>query len=125
MGKTKLAYVLKFGIAPHFRSILISDVKLSPFFSISFDESLNGSFQNCQMDIITHFSNENLNQASTRYFDSKFIGYPTARNLKSLNCSVEDVSHKISLNLLWMAPEQTGHCMIFFATKEKRMRTLL
>ena len=85
--------------------ILISDIKSSPFFSISFDESLNYSFQNCQMDIITPFWNKNLNQASTRYFDSKFIGHPNSRNfLESLNCFIVVLSHK---NLTQLAMD--GH----------------
>ena len=94
MGKAKLACVLNFGISPHLRSILISDIKSSPFFLISFDKSLNYSFENCQMNII-RFWNKNLNQAITRYFDSKFICHPTARNLLvSLNCFVDSLSLK-------------------------------
>ena len=54
IGKAKLAYVLNSGIAAHLRSILISDIKSSSFFSISFEESLYDNFHMI-MDIIKRF----------------------------------------------------------------------
>ena len=90
MGKAKLAYVINFGLEPYFRNMLIYDVNTSPFFSISLDESLNECFQNCQMDVSLRYFNEKKNQADVRYFDSKFLGHPNAKNLlASLTQSIE------------------------------------
>ena len=41
-----------YGIALEFRKMLLYDVNQSPFFSISFDESLNSELQMCQMDVM-------------------------------------------------------------------------
>ena len=93
MGKDKLGYVLSFGLEPYYRSMLISGINTSPFFSFSFDESLNECFQSCQMDVILRFWNEKKNQAEVRYFDSKFIGHPNAKNiLDSLSKSIEKLN---------------------------------
>ena len=82
--------VINFGLEPYFRNMLIYDVNTSPFFSISFDESLNECFQNCQMDVILQYFNEKKNEADVQYFDSKFLGHPNAKNLlASLNQSIE------------------------------------
>ena len=39
--KTKCAYYVVFGLAPYFKELLVKDIKLSPFYLLSFDESLN------------------------------------------------------------------------------------
>ena len=41
----KYAYFINYGIAPHFCSILMNNVKDSEFYTISFDESLNTVIQ--------------------------------------------------------------------------------
>ena len=40
-GKTKSMDIIKFGLAPYFRSLLLENLKESPCHSISFDESYN------------------------------------------------------------------------------------
>ena len=40
-SKTKCGYFTTYGLAPHFKELLLKDVNLSPFFGLSFDESLN------------------------------------------------------------------------------------
>ena len=57
LGPDKLRYETNFGIAPYFKSCLMSQVKDSEAFVISFDESLNDVTQNCEMDIIIRFFN--------------------------------------------------------------------
>ena len=39
------------GIAPHFNTMLLGNIEKSPFFTVSFDESLNKVLQNEQIDI--------------------------------------------------------------------------
>ena len=47
MGRTKLGYVVNFGLGPYLHGLLTESIKKSLCCSISFDESLNDSFQNC------------------------------------------------------------------------------
>ena len=41
LGKTKCAYFMNYDIAPHFKNILTTAITESPFYRLSFDESLN------------------------------------------------------------------------------------
>ena len=102
MGRTKLGYVVNFGLGPYLHGLLTESIKKSLYCSISFDESLNDSFQNCQMDLNIWFWS-NLNCAKSRYFDSQFLGHPTAKNL------LESMTTYLAMdvygwhNCLWMA----------------------
>ena len=55
LSKTKCAYYVVFGLAPYFKAFLVKDIKLPPFYSLSFDESLNNKLQEEQMDISIRF----------------------------------------------------------------------
>ena len=55
LGKAKSRYTMLYGIAPEFKKMLPYDVNQSPFFSISFDESLNSELQMCCMDVALRF----------------------------------------------------------------------
>ena len=81
LGKTKSRYTMIYGIAPVFKKELLFDVNRSPFFTISFDESLNSELQMCQMDVALRFWNEKKGQAETKYYDSQFLSRPNAENL--------------------------------------------
>ena len=50
MAKTKLFYVINFGLATHFRTLLHEKLVKSPFCTVCFDESLNEVAQKCQID---------------------------------------------------------------------------
>ena len=54
----------------------------SPWYSVSFDESLNKNQQTCQMDVKLRYWNDENNIAETSYLDSKFLLRPNAENLK-------------------------------------------
>ena len=71
--KDKCAYFINHGIAPHFRSILMNNVKDPELYAISFDESLNTVIQMGQMDLVVNFWKNVLNKVYTRYLDSTFI----------------------------------------------------
>ena len=47
MVRAKLDYVINFHLAPYLHRLLTISVSKSPYYSASFDESLNDSFQNC------------------------------------------------------------------------------
>ena len=54
-GKTKSRYTVLYGKAPEFKRGLVYDVKSSPFFTVSFNESLNVDLEMCQMDVSVRF----------------------------------------------------------------------
>lgn len=81
LGKTKCGYFINFGFAPHFLGLLLESVKSSPFYSLSFDESLNKALQNGQMDINVRFWNSEECKAETRYFTSEFLGRAKAEDV--------------------------------------------
>ena len=43
LSKTKCSYVIKFGLAPYFQNVLVSEIQKSLYYSVSFDEALNRS----------------------------------------------------------------------------------
>ena len=49
---------------------------MSPYFVVSYDESLNRILQDEQMDIQIRYCNESLGVVETIYFDSKFLKLP-------------------------------------------------
>ena len=51
LGKTKCSYILKFGIVPYVKSLLVQSVKDSGDYILMFDESLNRITQEKQMDM--------------------------------------------------------------------------
>ena len=71
--KDKCAYYLNYGIAPHFRSILVDEVQKSEYYAASFDESLNSVIQIGQMDLVVKYWDDVLNRVCTRYLDSSFV----------------------------------------------------
>ena len=55
LGADKLKYVTNWGVAPYFKDLLKAQLHTSDVMVISFDESLNESTQNCQVDIVLRF----------------------------------------------------------------------
>ena len=72
LSKTKAAYFVKYGISPWVNGKLTKQITSSPFFSVSFDESLNKKLQKTQMDVQIRFWSDELNKAVTRYWGSEF-----------------------------------------------------
>ena len=75
LGADKLKYVVNWGLAPYFKDILKENLRKSEFLVISFDESLNKSTRNCQMDIAIRFWNQETERVEVRYWDSQFLGH--------------------------------------------------
>ena len=90
LERTKFSYTLNHGIAAHFKDELITAINDSPYFSVSFDESLNEAIQKCQMDVLVKFWDVKKSQSVSRYYDSRFLGHSTAEHLKSSFLSVID-----------------------------------
>ena len=51
LGRTKLSYVLYFGLAEYFRQLLLEDLRKCQYFVVAFDESFNTISQRGQMDL--------------------------------------------------------------------------
>ena len=66
MGK----YLINFGIAPYYKSVLLERIKESPCFVISYDESLNPVTQTCEMDLLPRYFDETEERVKIRYLDS-------------------------------------------------------
>ena len=97
LGKTKLSYNICYGIAPHFRGMLIDCLKEVPFYSLSFDESYNNALKKGQMDLHVRYWEDAKNIVVTRYLDSSFMGKSSAQDVythfKSCAKSLEDAKY--------------------------------
>ena len=69
IGTDKIQYVINFGIAPIFKSMLVESIKLSERYVVCFDDSLNSKTQNCEMDVLIRFFDAK-DKVKTRYLDS-------------------------------------------------------
>ena len=83
-GKTKCSYLITHGLASYFHDRMLASLK-DVKYVISFDESLNRTQQQEQMDMIIHFWDNEKNKVCSRYFDSNFLSHTSAQDLlKSL-----------------------------------------
>ena len=81
LGKTKLSHNICYGIASHFRGMLIDCLKEVPFYSLSFDESYNNALKKGQMDFYVRYWEDTKNIVVTRYLDSSFMGKSAAQDV--------------------------------------------
>ena len=81
LGKTKLMYIVNHGLGPHFREELKREASASEWYVVSFDESLNKTVQECEMDLIIRFWDNLTNTVQVRFWNSMFLGYSTATDL--------------------------------------------
>lgn len=78
-GKDKTRYVAAFGLAPYFKKELIAEVNSSGTFIVMFDESLNHTTKNKQLDLHVRFwKNDHV---QSRFYGSQFLGHATAQDL--------------------------------------------
>ena len=67
-GSTKCSYIINFGIAPYFRSLLQDALNNAPYYVCSFDECFNDVIKKGQMDMHTRFRDNSTNVVSTRLY---------------------------------------------------------
>ena len=88
IGKTKCSYLASFGRAPYFKTMLLERVKTSRDYVVLFDESLNKTVQEKQLDV--YVRNWDEGQVKTRFVSAKFLGRATADDvLAKLLASLE------------------------------------
>ena len=80
MARTKLSYMINFGLGPHFENILLEAINKSSWYSVSFDESYNDIINKSQMDIVVRYIFNN--RVVSQYLTTKFLGHTTAEDLK-------------------------------------------
>ena len=83
LARTKSMHTVTHGLAPHFKSVLVSTLGKSDFHVYAFDESLNDVTQTCEMDLYVRFWESVSNRVETRYFGSSFLGHTTHQDLCS------------------------------------------
>ena len=106
LGKTKTRYTVIYGIASEFKKQLIYKINASPFYTVSFDESLNSQVQMSQMDVGVRYWDNTKNIVETRYFDSKFMRRPNADVLlKNLDESISSLNRGQFLQLAMDGPQ--------------------
>ena len=55
-------------MVPFVKDQLVKNIVASPFYTVSFDESMGRVLQNEQMDVQVRYWDVNTSMASTRYF---------------------------------------------------------
>ena len=102
-GKTKVNYMICFGLASYFKEKLLQKVKEADCITVSFDEALNKDIQAEQMDVIVHYFHED--RVVTQYFDSQFLGHTTAdKLLESLKSSLSKLKNRKLLQVSMDGP---------------------
>lgn len=92
-SKDKCSYYINYGLGPYYKSVLVNDIQASPYYSTSFDESLNRVTQLEQMDIYVTFWNLTAKRVESRYYETEFMGHTTAKDLQnSFNKKMEKFS---------------------------------
>ena len=72
LSKTKCTYVVKYGIASWLKENLRKVINESPFYSISYDESLNRQMEEQQMDLQVRYWCNKTSWAVTQYYGFEF-----------------------------------------------------
>lgn len=92
-SRTKLGYLITFGIAPAFLEMLMDQLRRAKCYSILFDETFNSMFQLEQLDVyVRYWCTDNV---KTRYVGSEFINETNADALKtSINKAISDLDEK-------------------------------
>uniref|UniRef100_A0A3P9AK00 Oxysterol-binding protein n=2 Tax=Esox lucius TaxID=8010 RepID=A0A3P9AK00_ESOLU len=72
-GKDKTGYIIRFGLAPHFKQELINTINKAGQFVLMFDESLNQSTKTKQLHVHIRFWEDD--RVQSRYLGSQFLGH--------------------------------------------------
>ena len=79
--KDKATYMIVHGLYPALKTKQ-TKINASPWFTVSFNESLNRHQQNCQMNVNIGCWAGEKNVAQSVYYDSRFLQRPNAVNIK-------------------------------------------
>ena len=111
-------------MAPFVKDPLVKNIVASPFYTVSFDESVNRVLQNEQMDVQVCYWDVSTSMASTRHFDSRFLLRPNAQNL--LDCLVQSInSHPVENFMQLFMDRPTANWVVINNLVENRKRDQL
>ena len=67
LGPNKLKYLVNHGLTPYFKECLSDDILKSNYFVVSFDEILNATVQECEMDLLVRYWDSLKSRFQIRY----------------------------------------------------------
>ena len=78
LRRNKVKYIVNCGLSPYLKNILTEDLGSAEFLSVSFDERLNETTQNCEIDLILQYWHNIENSVQVRSWNSMFMEHGTA-----------------------------------------------
>ena len=92
MKRTKLSYIISFGLSPYFKNELVLNLQKCSSFVVIFDESYNKITKSEQMDVLIKFWDNDKKKSCTRYHASEFLERGTASEIsKHLKLAIKDI----------------------------------
>ena len=111
-GKNKSKIYNALWNCPEFKKQLIYDINASPFYTVSFDESLNSQVQMSQMDVGVRYWNNRKKIVETCYFDSNVMRRPNANVLlKNFDESISSLNRGQFLQLEMDRPQASWNVL--------------
>lgn len=81
LEERKCSYIMAFGLALHFKSLLRKKVEENEHIILLFDETLSQSNQKKQLDILAGYWDSLQNEVRTNYVNSTFMGHYSADDI--------------------------------------------
>lgn len=125
LSRTKVSYLITYGIAPYFSNDLFHLLKNCTNLVVEFDETLNKISQKQQMDISARYWNENKGLVESRYVGSAFLSSTRATDLIAglKKCFEEDPSSlKKIIQISMDGPNVNWRVMKNFSEEIREMR---
>ena len=124
LWETKCSCYLVFGLAPYFKETLSENIRSSPLYSVSFDESVNHHIQEEQMDVQVHCWDPETVQAITQYLDSRFFCRPNASKIQEeLHEGLSPLDEKAMIILCMDGPNK--NCAVLSKVQDHRNKNKL
>ena len=108
LGRSKLGYVVNYGLAPYFRGKLFKSLKpecafVSPKFTSCFDESFNRISNRKQLDVHLIYFDDTESRVKRCCIGSQFMGTvttaETSYSLKKVHCGLDNVHNMIQISM--------------------------
>ena len=115
LSKSKIAYVIPFGLAPYFRKLCINKVQKAEEFVICFDESFNKQLKQGQMDLLDRLWNNETDRVEVCYLTSELLGHQRAEDLlSSLEKGLAELNKKKIIQITMDGPNVNWKVMRLF-----------
>ena len=102
MAKDKAAYIIYYGLSPHFQHQTVARVDVASEYTLSFDEAYNTVIQKGQLDMWIRYFDDATGHVCNEYLTSVFLGHCKAANLlESIKNGAASLRNKFSLEKLY------------------------